>query len=515
MNRTAQQQVLVQFNSCPLHTSLAPGRGQRVRLPCSAKFLNAGPALRESDQPRYYQSCDDVRGDHAAEKLSAAVVSPARREFFCPPVDARDVRLGLANFASNSLHPLKRLILFLSATAALAQTPAKAPLPPETEMSHDGWFAEMPSALAEAKKTGLDLLIDFGGSDWCAPCKWLKENILTKPEFNERAVRHFVRVDIDSLARGLSPERKARYVALQKQYRIGTFPSIILATPEGEPYAWTTYIPVVESIDIRVVMAGVKQDRPETFWRQIEPLILRGKIFRAGLAKAEGLTGTAKADALTDALAEVRPDFLLWYHTAKLEELRALDPSDRRGFLAYLAGCKAYADLEDRIGGGYELNPEVKVVDVDALIGKFHLKGETLQQALAMKATLLVMQGELGAALGTIGAFAAAQNGRGPFDRGDYQPITAENLAALSRSVARGLAKPGDTVAQYRALHDIFEGQQLPNRYKISCHATGGSAFQPIIAVRKSMAEGFGRALLAATASLAGEAGGRTPAPGA
>ncbi len=409
---------------------------------------------------------------------------------------------------------MKRLLLSLAATVAFAQPPAKAPLPPETDWSHDGWFAEMPPALAEAKRTGLDLLIDFGGSDWCAPCKWLKENILTKPEFNERAVKHFVRVDIDALARGLSPERKARYVALQKQYRIGSFPSVILATPEGEPYAWTTYIPVVESIDIRAVMAGVKQDKPETFWRQLEPLIGRGRKFRDGLHRAGTLAGLAKADAMVDALSEVRADFLLWYHAAKLAELRALDPADHRGFLAYLDGCQAYADLEDRIGGGYELNAEVKVADVDALIGKFHLAGETLQQALAMKATLLVMQGDLGAALGTIGAFADAQDGRGPFDRGDYQPITTENLAALRRSVARGLARPADAATQYRALHDIFEGQLLPNRYKISCHATGGSAFQPIIAVRKPMADGFGRALLAGTASLAGEARARALAQG-
>lgn len=36
-------------------------------------------------------------------------------------------------------------------------------------LSHDGWFAEMPPAVAEAQRTGLDLLIDFGGSEWCAP----------------------------------------------------------------------------------------------------------------------------------------------------------------------------------------------------------------------------------------------------------------------------------------------------------------------------------------------------------
>ncbi|MGC4081702.1 MAG: thioredoxin family protein [Vicinamibacterales bacterium] len=143
----------------------------------------------------------------------------------------------------------------------------------------------MPPALAQAKKTGMDMLIDFGGSDWCVPCKWLKENILTKPEFNELAAKHFVLVDIDTLARGLSPERKARYVALQKQYRVGSFPSVFLTTPEGEPYAWTTYIPSVESSNPRAVDAGAQQDKPEVFWAQIEPLIARGKFSAPGWRK--------------------------------------------------------------------------------------------------------------------------------------------------------------------------------------------------------------------------------------
>lgn len=414
---------------------------------------------------------------------------------------------------------MKRIaLLCFSATVALAQAPAKAPLPPETDLSHDGWFAEMPAALAQAKKTGMDMLIDFGGSDWCAPCKWLKEYILTKPEFNEKAAPHFVRVDIDTLAKGLSPERKARYLALQKQYRVGTFPSVFLATPEGEPYAWTTYVPPTESKNLTTIMAAAKQDNdPVRFWRQIQPLIARGKIFREGFAKAKSLTGVAKADAMVDALSQVRADFLLWYYPAKLEELKALDPADHRGFLAYVEGCKAYTELEEKIdatGGGYELNPVVKVADVDALIAKYRLTGETRQQALAMKATLLVVGGKPVAALECLGEFVAAQNGRSEFDRGDYIPLDAKGLAVLKQSIAAGLANRNDAVAQYFALHTIFEGQQLPNRYEISCHASGTSAFEPIIAVRKPTCDGFGNALLAATASLEGETRARALANG-
>jgi hypothetical protein len=370
---------------------------------------------------------------------------------------------------------------------------SRASLPPETDISRNGWYAEMPPALAEAQRTGKDMIIDFGGSDWCVACKLLKENILDKPEFGKRASGQFVLVDIDTLARGLSAERKARYVALQKQYKVGTFPSVFLTTPEGEPYAWTTYIPPKEG----------ETDTPAGFWAQLQPLIAAGKAFREGLAKADGMKGAGKGDALVDALAHVRPDFLELYYAQRVAELKKLDPADRRGFLAYLAGAKAYNDLEVKIGGGYELNPAVKVADVDALIARYKLKGESLQQALAMKAALLVRAGKLREALGALQDFVAAQSTRSAFDRGDYMPVTPETLAKMKLRIAEGAH--GGTMAQSLALHRVFENQELPSRYKISCHATETSAFEPYVAVRKPLANIYGKALLDSTASLQGK----------
>jgi len=387
-------------------------------------------------------------------------------------------------------------------TAAWGQTP-RAPLPPETDMSHNGWYAEMPPALAEAKRTGKDMIIDFGGSDWCEACKLLKENVLIKPEFNARASKQFVLVDIDTLARGLSPERKARYVALQKKYKVGTFPSVFLTTPDGEPYAWTTYIPTRDDLSTTEIDALKEADTPEHFWAQLQPMMAAGKAFREGLAKADPMKGPGKPDVLIDAMAHVRPDFLEQYYAQRVKELKDLDPSDHRGFLAYLAGAKAYNDLELKIGGGYDLNPAVKVADVDALIARYRLKGETLQQALAMKAALLAREGKLREALGTIEEFVAAQSTRNAFDRGDYLLVTPETITKLKQRIAEG--KSGGTMGQVLALHRIFEYQALPSRYKISCHATETSAFEPDIAVRRSLSETYGKALLESTASLQGE----------
>ena len=77
------------------------------------------------------------------------------------------------------------------------------------------------------------------------PCKLLKERVFSKPEFIERAGKEFVLVDIDlpqeKAAIPISPDRKERYEKLQGRYGITTFPTVVLATSDGRPYARTTY----------------------------------------------------------------------------------------------------------------------------------------------------------------------------------------------------------------------------------------------------------------------------------
>jgi thiol-disulfide isomerase/thioredoxin len=104
------------------------------------------------------------------------------------------------------------------------------------------WYLEFEEGGAAAKAQGKDLLIDFGGSDWCAPCNWLKERVLSKAEFIERAGGTFVLVDIDLPVRSpIPPDRKRRYEELQERYGIASVPTVVLAMADGRPYARTTY----------------------------------------------------------------------------------------------------------------------------------------------------------------------------------------------------------------------------------------------------------------------------------
>ncbi len=135
----------------------------------------------------------------------------------------------------------------------------------------DAWHLEFEEGRSAAKANGKDLLIDFGGSDWCLPCRWLKERVLSRPAFIERAAGTFVLVDIDLPASApIAADRKRRYQELQERYGISSFPTVVLALPDGRPYARTTYREACKT--------------PESYWKHLEPLHERGRRLREGLA---------------------------------------------------------------------------------------------------------------------------------------------------------------------------------------------------------------------------------------
>jgi thiol-disulfide isomerase/thioredoxin len=143
--------------------------------------------------------------------------------------------------------PLRPLVLG-AVLAALVSPPlgaafAEEPAGEAAEVNIP-WVRDWNAALAEAKKDGKDLLIDFTGSDWCGWCKRLDAEVFGQAAFLEKATKQFVMVFLDFPR---DPELKKAVVdaklneRLNKEFGVQGFPTIVLATAEGLPYARTGY----------------------------------------------------------------------------------------------------------------------------------------------------------------------------------------------------------------------------------------------------------------------------------
>jgi thiol-disulfide isomerase/thioredoxin len=370
--------------------------------------------------------------------------------------------------------------------SAVASVLAVASLPACRAGADGPWFVEFPEARAKAKQEGKGLLIDFGGSDWCGPCLWLKTRILSRAEFSEPAGKYYVLVDIDDLQRKPMPaDRKQRYRQLQERYGIETFPSVILADSEGRPYARTTYVPSIT--------------RPEAYWDHVQSLRKRGTAVEKSLAKAAGLSGLARAEALVEGLAQVPAEFVPQFYANEVLALRRLDHRDRTGYLSFLDGRKSLASLQAQVEKRGLAG--ASVADVNLLIEKARLQGETLQEALILRALVQVGAKRPLDALDSFATLLDAQEKGTRFDHGDFVPLTADSIATLKKRIAQGMKDPKDSLAQYHALHRIFEFE-LPDPYEISC----GHGFRPKFLARGVIGEVHGQLLIDTTANLAGEA---------
>jgi thioredoxin-related protein len=99
----------------------------------------------------------------------------------------------------------------------------------------NGWGDNYKEALATAAKENKKVLLDFTGSDWCGWCIRLKKETFDQPEFKNYADKNLILVEVDfPNGKTLPPEVKKQNDALQEQYHIEGFPTLILLDPQGK-----------------------------------------------------------------------------------------------------------------------------------------------------------------------------------------------------------------------------------------------------------------------------------------
>ncbi len=179
------------------------------------------------------------------------------------------------------------------------------------------WQTDFEVAKAKAKAEKKLLLVDFTGSDWCAWCMRLKEEVFDKKTFETEAPKQFVCVELDfPQEKDLSKELKEQNTKLSHQYKVRGFPTVLVMDPEGQVMARTGYRP----------------GGPEEYVKELRDLVKTYEdvvAIKPQLEKAEGLDRAKLLDQLVDAydkLGNESDDIAKWS-----AEIVTLDSENKAG----------------------------------------------------------------------------------------------------------------------------------------------------------------------------------------
>jgi thioredoxin-related protein len=245
-----------------------------------------------------------------------------------------------------------------------------------TAMAEEGWLVDFEKAKAQAAKEGKAILMEFTGSDWCPPCKALHKNVLVKDIFKKEMPKHYILLKLDN-PRDKSKQtdaEKAQYKELAAEYKVTGVPSVFLTDAEGKPFFKSS---------------GYGGDSADAW---VEKMVGKSGIPKA-LAKAEKAKGLKRAKLLDTALTLMGSKFANESHAEKIDEIIKLDAKNEAGLKAkYEGGRKAsqfktalQQMMRDNRGG----KTEDLIAKVDALVKKEKATGESLQQALFIKSSIM------------------------------------------------------------------------------------------------------------------------------
>lgn len=105
----------------------------------------------------------------------------------------------------------------------------------EVYESQLNWFTDFEAAKQEAALTNKPLVLFFTGSDWCAPCKMLKEDFFHTKAFEDKA-KDLVLVLVDMPRRLdiITPEQRAKNKELVSKYNLsGSYPNLVAVNAQN------------------------------------------------------------------------------------------------------------------------------------------------------------------------------------------------------------------------------------------------------------------------------------------
>ncbi len=178
------------------------------------------------------------------------------------------------------------------------------------------WTQDYAEARARAEAEHKDLLLDFTGSDWCAWCSRLHQEVFDQEAFAQ-AWKRFVPVTVDfpSDVSILPPGVEEQNEALIDRLPVTAFPTVYLCDSSGRPFARTQY----------------REGGPEPYLEHLVALGLVRELRDAAFLAAEQAKGPERAAHLDRGL-DVLPRAMLFPHYADVvTEILSLDPKDSLG----------------------------------------------------------------------------------------------------------------------------------------------------------------------------------------
>ncbi|KAF0092929.1 MAG: trxA [Puniceicoccaceae bacterium 5H] len=96
------------------------------------------------------------------------------------------------------------------------------------------WLTNMDQARETASAQDDLILLDFTGSDWCPPCKAVKQRIFSTDDFAQAVEGDYVLVEVDfPRSKPQSDAQREHNQELADQYEIMAFPTLIVVDQEG------------------------------------------------------------------------------------------------------------------------------------------------------------------------------------------------------------------------------------------------------------------------------------------
>src|SRR5680860_1025952 len=112
-------------------------------------------------------------------------------------------------------------------------------------LSAQEWLTDINEAKKLAAERSENIVLVFQGSDWCAPCMKLEQEIWSTEVFKKYAKGHYIMLKADfprKKAHKLSDEQQEKNNQLAEKYNLqGYFPFVVVLNKDGKVLGTTGY----------------------------------------------------------------------------------------------------------------------------------------------------------------------------------------------------------------------------------------------------------------------------------